>query len=241
MTISFRVFTNGGLTQATVPDPDRIPVKAVREAVEKLAKRAAKVRDAHAAMQTASDARRDAENVARVAAAHAAEDGGDVPTKKLARAVRAADERLEEAQMEVAAREAAAVKAQRELTATIEKHTPAWRDAMLSEADAAVLRLTTARRQAEVAGAALAEHLSVLGMLRNLPTTLTPVLPGGGNAEVYVSSALDSLRAAIGEAVAVLDAERGAVDTKPDVVVPVAGEDQVDELGDLSIGADDGE
>jgi hypothetical protein len=249
MTVSLQIFINGGVSQAVVPDPDRIPVKAIREAVDKFAKRAAKVREAQAALQIADNARRDADNNARVAAAQAAESGGDVPTKKLARAVRAAEEALEEARLEVGAREAAAAKAQAELTATIEKHTPAWRDAAIREADAAVLRLTTARRNAEVAGRELAEHLGVLGLLSNLPTTLVPVLTSGGMAEVHVSLALDNLRGAIGAAMEALDVERGAAASKPDVVVIVPGEDQVDEitptvpaeLGDLAIGDDDGE
>jgi AmiR/NasT family two-component response regulator len=64
---------------------------------------------------------------------------------------------------------------------------------------------------------------------------------------MHVSIALEAIGSAIGEAMETLDVQRGAERSTPDVVVPVAGEDQVDEtpapvpaeLGDMTIGADD--
>ena len=245
MTITLTVRTDGAALMSTVPNPDRIPVPAVREAVATLAKRADKLREATAALSVASDAKAKAEREAEVAAARAAESGGEVPTKKLARQIRDAAEALEEARLEVSGRQAAAMKAISELATVVEHHSPAWRDAAVRSADAAILKLTTARRMAQEAGADLAEHIGVLTMLDLIPQTRRVVLQDGGMAEVHASAALDELGSAIGAAMQRLDAERAAAKRRAEVVVEAPSEDDPadpsDELAEFEIEADSDE
>ena len=244
MTVQMNVHMNGGgVVMATLPDPSRIPVKAVREAVETLAKRLSKLREAKAASRLAFDAHANARERARVEAARAAEDGGAVPAKKLAKAIRDAEAAADEARIEVAARESAAVKAQVKLVETIEKHTPAWRASMLESLEASILKLTTAREMTRRADIEMQESLGVLGMLNRLPLDRMPVMLATDASAPLVSESLGNIGAAIGAAMEVLDVERGAAASKPDVVIAVPGEDQVDEIPAVEIEAsgDDGE
>ena len=112
---------------------------------------------------------------------------------------------------------------------TIRHHAPAWHAASIEKADAAVLKLTTARRQVEIAAAELAEPLGVLAMLGRLPVDNLPVMIQPGKSAMYVSMALDDLTMAVGEAIETADVFKGAESSKPDVVVPVPGEDTVEE------------
>ncbi|GMM94842.1 hypothetical protein [Microbacterium sp. MTN4-26] len=260
MTTTYNLHSREGASLLlTLPDPARIPVPAVRDAVEKFAKRAAQHRDARAALAAADEAVSRARGEIDAEAADAAEDGGTVPAKKLVKKLRAAQDALDEARIEFDARDTALRKAHARVVEAIRFHAAAWRASALDQADADVLRVTTAREMLRKAGAELDEHLSVLGLLDRLTTGLrlrglaepridaAPALVAVDNSHVYVTSALDSIGSAIGEAMDTLDVQRGAAKSKPDIVVPVPGEDTVDEpvtspgLGDFSIGDDDGE
>lgn len=242
----------------TLPEPSRIPVPEVREAVEKFAKRAAQHRDARAARDLADTAVARARAEIDSEAAEAAEDGGAVPAKKLVKKLRAAEDALEEARIEFDARDTALRKAHARVVHTIRHHAPAWRAEALGQADASVLRLTTAREMVRKAGVDLDESLSTLGLLDRLTTGLklrgqneprmdsVPALVAVDFSDMYVSKALEDVGSAIGEAMETLDVQRGADRSSVDVVVEVPGEDQIDETpvpgaeGDeIEIGSDD--
>ncbi|MBS1897166.1 MAG: hypothetical protein JSS88_07285 [Actinobacteria bacterium] len=262
MTVSYNLHSREGASlMLTLPEPSRIPIPAVREAVEKFAKRAAQHRDARAVLNAADTAVDRARAEIDTEAADAAEDGGAVPAKKLVKKLRAAQDAYEEAKIEFDARDTALRKAHARVVETIRHHAPAWRAEALGRADATILRVTSARETLRKAGVDLDESLSTLGLLDRL--TEGVALPGMGarrmdsvpalvaidNSDMHVSIALDSIGSAIGSAMETLDVQRGAERSTPDVVVPVPGEDQVDEtpasasadpaLGDISIGADD--
>ncbi|MBT2494238.1 hypothetical protein J7E45_01335 [Microbacterium sp. ISL-59] len=256
MTVSYNLHSrDGSQMMLTLPDPSRIPIPAVREAVEKFAKRAAQHRDARAALSAADAVVHGIRGEIDEEAADAAEDGGAVPAKKLVKKLRAAQDAYEEAKIEFDARDSALRKAHIQVVDTIRHHAPAWRAEAMSKADASILRVTSAREMLRKSGVDLDESLSTLGLLDRLTTGLrvqglaepridsVPVLVAVDRSGMHVSQALDDIGSAIGEAMETLDVQRGAAKSKPDVVVPVPGEDQVDEtaadLGDLSIGADD--
>lgn len=262
MTVSYNLHSREGASLLlTLPEPSRIPIPAVREAVEKFAKRAAQHREARAALDVADTAVDRARAEIDAEAADAAEDGGAVPAKKLVKKLRAAEDALDEARIEFNARDTALRKAHARVVETIRRHAPAWRAEALGRAEATILRLTSARETLRKAGVDLDETLSTLGLLDRL--TEGVALPGMGarridsvpalvaidNSDMHVTVALDAIGSAIGSAMETLDVQRGAERSTPDVVVPVAGEDQVDEtsastpadaaLGDITIGADD--
>ncbi|MFC4137135.1 MULTISPECIES: hypothetical protein [unclassified Microbacterium] len=260
MTITYNLHSREGASLLlTLPEPTRIPIPAVREAVEKFAKRAAQHREASAALRAADSAVDRARAEIDAEAADAAEDGGTVPAKKLVKKLRAAQDALEEARIEFDARDTALRKAHTRVVETIRHHAPAWRAEVMGLADAAILRVTSARETLRKAGVELDESISTLGLLdrltdgarmrgRSVPMTdgIPALLPLDVSA-AYVGEALDRIGIAIGEAMETLDVQRGAERSTPDVVVPVAGEDQADEppasepaaLGDMTIGADD--
>lgn len=262
MTVSYNLHSReGGSLMLTLPDPSRIPVAAVREAVERFAKRAAQHRDARAALNAADGAVDRARAEIDAEAADAAEDGGAVPAKKLVKKLRAAEDALAEARIEFDARDTALRKAHGRVVEAIRHHAPAWRAEALGRADATVLRMTSARETLRKAGVDLDETLSTLGLLDRLTDGVA--LPGMGarridsvpalvaidNSDMHVGVALEAIGSAVGSVMETLDVQRGAERSTPDVVVPVPGEDQIDEkpaavpadsaLGDISIGADD--
>lgn len=262
MTVSYNLRNRDGASLLlTLPDPARIPVPAVREAVEKFAKRAAQHREARAALAAADEAVTRARGQIEAEAADAAEDGGVVPAKKLVKKLRAAQDALDEARIEFDARDTALYKAHGRVVETIRHHAPAWRAEALGKADATVLRMTSARETLRKAGVELDETLSVLGLLDRLTDGLRapgmnearvdsiPALVAVDRSDMHVGIALEEIGSAIGEAMETLDVQRGAERSTPDVVVPVPGEDQIDEtsastpagfaLGDISIGIDD--
>lgn len=260
MTVTYNLRSREGASLLlTLPDPSRIPVPAVREAVEKFAKRAAQHREARAAFAAADDAVSRARGEIDAEAADAAEDGGAVPAKKLVKKLRAAQDALDEARIEFDARDTALRKAHTRVVETIRHHAPAWRAETLAKTDATILRMTSARETLRKAGVDLDESLSTLGLLDRLTDGLrlrgmadarvdnVPALVAVDASAMHVSIALDEIGSAIGEALETLDVQRGAERSTPDVVVPVPGEDQADEkptpaaadLGDLTIGTDD--
>lgn len=259
MTVSYNLRSRDGASlMLTLPDPSRIPIPAVRDAVEKFAKRAAQHREARGALSSADGAVHRARGEIDAEAADAAEDGGAVPAKKLVKRLRAAQDTYEEAKIEFDARDAALRKAHTRVVESIRHHAPAWRQETIEKVDAGILRVTTAREMLRKSGVDLDESLSTLGLLDRLTTGLRvqglaepridnlPVLEPVDKSNMHVTAALDDMASAIGEAMETLDVQRGAAKSKPDVVVPVPGEDQVDEtpavsadLGDLSIGEDD--
>lgn len=260
MTITYNLHSReGGSLMLTLPDAARIPIPAVREAVEKFAKRAAQHRDARAALNAADTAVQRARSEIDTEAADAAEDGGAVPAKKLVKKLRAAQDALDEARIEFDARDTALRKAHGRVVEMIRHHAPAWRAEAMTRTDAEILRVTTAREMLRKAGGDLDESLSTLGLLDRLTDGLRvqglgdrrvdsiPALVAVDRSGMYVSQALDEIGSAIGEAMETLDVQRGAARSTPDVVVPVPGEDVVDEnpapaasdLGDMTIGADD--
>ena len=249
MALQMNDYTAGIMVE--LPDPDRIPVKAVREAVAKLADRLTKLREANARTRDADAALARARNAVETAgdAAAEAESGGPVNAKKLVKALRSAEDAYTEALIESKARISAAGKAQRDMVDVIEKHTPAWHDAALKSADRAVLKLAAARRSAETAAAELDESLGVLGMLGRIPLDRKPVMLPVGESGMHSSRAIEELGASIKSAVHSFDTLRGAAGATVDVEVPMPGEDVVpdpagapthpDALGELTIGADD--
>lgn len=260
MTVTYNLHSREGASLLlTLPEASRIPIPPVREAVEKFAKRAAQHREARAALDLADTAVFRAREEIESEAADAAEDGGAVPAKKLVKKLRAAEDALDEARIEFAARDSALRKAHANVVETIRRHAPAWRAEALGQADATILRLTSAREMLRKAGVDLDESLSVLGLLDRLTTGLKlrgqsepridniPALVAVDLSGMHVSKALEDVGSAIGEAMGTLDDQRGAAKSTPDVVVPVPGEEQIDEtpapaaaeLGDLVIGADD--
>lgn len=257
MTISYNLHSrDSGSLMLTLPDAARIPIPGVREAVEKFAKRATQHREARAAFTAASDAVNRVRGEIDSEAAVAAEDGGAVPAKKLVKKLRAAQDSLDETRIEFDARDAALRKAHTRVIDEIRHNAPAWRAAALAQADANVLRVTSARESLRKAGTELDESLSTLGLLDRLTGGLklsgyseprvdtVPALVTVDRSGMYVSLALEQIGSAIGEAMETLDVQRGADRSTPDVVVPVPDVDQVAdpaETAAIEIGADDGE
>lgn len=231
---------DGGSLLLTLPEPSRVPIPAVREAVEKVAKRAEQHREARAAFATADTAVQRARGEIDAEAADAAEDGGAVPAKKLVKKLRAAQDALDEARIEFDARDSALRKAYANVVETIRHHAPAWRAVAIERADAEILRVTTAREMLRKAGGDLDESLSTLGLLDRLTVGLKvhgfaerridglPVLTPVDTSGAHVHEALNEIGNAIGEAMETLDEQRGAAHSTPDVVVPVPGEDVVE-------------
>lgn len=242
MTVTYNLHSREGAPLLlTLPDPARIPIPAVREAVEKFAKRAEQHRAASAALRDADGAVHRARTEIDTEAAVAADDGGSVPAKKLVKKLRAAQDALDEARIEFNGRDAALKKAHAHVVNAIRHHAPAWRSEALGLAEAAVLRVTTAREMLRKAGVDLDEALSTLGLLDRVTTGLrvqglfeprvdsVPALVPIDSSAAYVGEALDRIVSAIGEAMNTLDEQRGAEKSKPDVVVPVPGEETIDE------------
>jgi hypothetical protein len=260
MTISYNLHSREGASLLlTLPEPSRIPVPAVREAVEKFAKRAAQHREARAALHAADGAVARARAEIDAEAAAAAEDGGAIPAKKLVKKLRAAEDALAEARIEFDARDTALRKAHGRVVEAIRHHAPAWRAEALGRADATILRVTSARETLRKAGVDLDETLSTLGLLDRLTDGVKlpgtndrridsiPALVALDSSDMHVGIALDSIGSALAAAMETLDVQRGAERSTPDVVVPVPGEDQIDEtparvpadLGEMTIGTDD--
>lgn len=260
MTVTYNLRSiEGASLMLTLPDPARIPIPDVRDAVDKFAKRAEQHRAARAAVELADGAVARAREEVESEAADAAEDGGAVPAKKLVKKLRAAQDTLDEARIELNARDAALRKAHARVVETIRHHAPAWRAATASALDSSILKLTTGREMTRKADTQLQEALGVLGLLDRLTTGLVtpgiaarpidnvPSMVTTDKSGMHVSVALDAIGAAIGEAMSVLDREKGAERSSVDVVVEVPGEDQVDETpapvatetANIVIGADD--
>lgn len=254
MTVQYNLRSREGASlMLTLPDPVRIPIPAVREAVERFAKRAAQHREARAALTAADSAVTRARSEIEAEAADAADDGGAVPAKRLVKKLRAAEDALEEARIEFDARDTVLRKAHSRVVDTIRHHAPAWRAETLDRADAEILRVTTAREMLRKAGVELDESLSTLGLLDRLTdglrvqgfaerrTDSLPVLVPVDRSDMHVGIALENIGSAIGEAMETLDVQRGAERSTPDVVVPVPDETTPTDsaLGDLTIGGDD--
>lgn len=228
MTINYNIHGEGGSLLLTLPDSANIPIPDVRAAVEKLTKRIEQHRTARAELAKASDAVQLVKQQVELEAADAAEDGGSVPAKKLAKRLRDSEAALDEARIVFHARDAALRKAHTKVRQVIKHHTPAWRAAALEHVDTSILRVTSAREMLRKAGAELDENLSVLGLLERLPLDNVPVLLPLGKSSMYLSEAFDSIGAAIGDATETLDSQKGAAASEPDVIVEVPSEDTVD-------------
>ncbi|HEY8317140.1 MAG TPA: hypothetical protein VIG35_09760, partial [Gaiellaceae bacterium] len=133
----------GGTILMKLPDSNRTPVKAVREAVAKFEARAKQHREARAEVAASEAAVDRARAAIATEAADAAEDGGAVPAKKLVKRLRDATDAYDEARIELDARDSALRKAHQKLRETIVLHTPAWRAAVIDSLDADILKLAT--------------------------------------------------------------------------------------------------
>lgn len=221
--------SSGARILVTLPDAASITVAAVRDDVETLRKRIAQHTEAGAQFSRCDVALRNAKSSIDLEAAIAAEDGGAIDTKKLAKRVRLAEEDRESARIEVKARESAVAKAHGKLIATIEHNSPALRDAAMRKIEPAILKLATVRKQVEAAEAELAEHFGMIGMVDRIPVDRMPVMINHSKSAFHVSVALGELAASVAAAMESYDAYRGAAIAKPDVVVPVPTQDTVDE------------
>lgn len=239
MTISYNLYERGASLMLTLPDASNIPIPAVREAVDKFAKRVEQHRAARASEAQASDTVRLVKQEVEAEAANAAEDGGSVPAKKLAKRLRDSEVLLQEARIVLDARSAALRKAHTNVREVIKLHTPAWRESALERVDTSILRVTSARETLRKAGADLTENLAVLGLLDRLPVDNIPVMVPGGKSELFLSMALESIGSAIGEARDTLDVQKGAAVSEPDVIVEVPGEDTVSTLPSKPAGDDE--
>ena len=227
MTIQYNIHGEGGSLMLTLPDAGSIPIPDVREAVEKFAKRVEQHRTARSVLADADEAVRLVKQEVELEAADAAEDGGSVPAKKLAKRLRDSEAALDEARIVFRARDAALRKAHSKVRTVIRHHSPAWRATVLERVDASILRVTSAREMLRKAGAELDENLSVLGLLERLPLDNVPVLLPLGKSSMYLSEAFESIGAAIGDATETLDSQKGAAASEPDVIVEVPSEDTV--------------
>lgn len=246
--VSYNVHSAIGVTlMCTLPAPHRTDVKALAEPVEKFAARAAQHAAAGARLRAASGAVERVKAAIDAEAAEAAEDGGEVDTRKLVKRLRAAEDELDAARIEMNGRDAALRKAHAKIVDAVRHNAPALRAEAVANLDSDMLKIATAHARLQELLVDVQEHAGMLGLVDSIFGDALPVLRpsvAGARAAAYVAEAVDRQTLAIGEISAVLDTARDAAASKPDVVVPVPGEDTVDETpaaGDVefTIGGED--
>lgn len=148
-----------------LPNIEAIPVKAVRVAVEVAIERYGALDEAKRAIQAAeaslSAAREAAERGARVAAA----TGDAVPAKELRRAIRDAEDDIEEARLTFRACATAFDQAQAAVVEAVGAHRERWAEAAERDAERAIAGIATARSKLLKAQVDALAAFGVLGML----------------------------------------------------------------------------
>lgn len=228
----------GGRRSLTVFAGDTLP-KSVREAqdtaVADIQVLPAKRQELDRARALPERLKQDDERAARL--------GEAFDPKKAAKKRLAAEEAAEVARLDLIASTAKADRSYSALVEAATHHTPAWRQAALDEIDSAMLRVTTAREQARIAGAALVEAMGVVQMLTELPSTGQLVAKGVKTAvgfpPIELNSALDHLGNVIGCAMSFVDDARDAEKTRKGEAATVIDENEIDPDEGEDLGPDD--
>lgn len=181
----------------TAPVPDLIPVPAVAKAWGDVIDAHGRQRDARRTVSAAIEDVRRAKEQAELAATDAQIETGKVP-KGMRKAIRSAEDDLEDAKLGATAAHNALVHFATVYRATVEVHAAEWFKLAVKDAEDAVGAVTSHRRSIANANQRLAAALGVLGMLQRDDSVLAPT---GAKAPVLVDEALGRLTDAIGEGV----------------------------------------
>lgn len=215
-----------------LPAAHRTDVKALSKPVDKFGKRATEHAEAGRRLSAALATVDRVKLAISTEAKAAAEADRPVEAKKLIKRQRVAEDAAAESRVEYDAIEHALRQSYARVVEAVQHNAPALRAEAITNVDSDMLSLATILSRLRDVAADLDEHAGVLGMVDSLDQSTTPVLrhsPAGGRARANVSAAIDSLVKSIGEVSDVLDIARGVVAAEPDVVVPMPGEDTVDE------------
>lgn len=194
----------------TAPEPDLIPVPAVAKAWGDVIAAHGRQRDARRTVSAAHEAVRVATEQAELAATDAQIESGKVP-KGMRKAIRSAEDDLEDAKLAATAAHNALVHFATVYKATVEVHAAEWHKLALKDAENAVGLVTSHRRSIANANVKLAAALGVLGMLEREDGILAPT---GSSAPIVVDEALGRLTDAIGDGVSAVQAHKKAAEAR---------------------------
>ena len=195
----------GSNLNVTMPHPDKIANGAIRTALEVAIDRHASVRESRRCRDAKQDTLARVRGEVETEAAELLIEGVKLP-KGMRKAIKAAEDDYEEAQLEANAATTAYAHAYTGLVAVVDANADAWRAAALKDAARALNLVAAARKSLETADAEALSAFGVLGML-NLNKTRdrsTLVLAGAPQA-LYTSQALLQLTDAIGVLVSTLE------------------------------------
>ncbi|WP_306232542.1 hypothetical protein [Agrococcus beijingensis] len=195
-----------------LPQLEAIPIKAVRTEVETAIERYGALTDARRAVQAADNALSAAKAAAETGARAAASTGSAVPAKDLRRAIRDAEDDLEESRLTHRACATAFDHAQAAVAEAVGVHRERWAVAAERDAEKAIAGLATARAKLLKAKAEALAAFGVLGMLDTYDTQPTPILraPGVGSPLAVAVNATADAIAAASQAVEAISARRKA-------------------------------
>lgn len=190
----------------TAPEPDLIPLPAVAKAWADVIEAHGRQRDARRTVTAAIESVRLATEQAELAATDAQIESGKVP-KGMRKAIRAAEDDLEDAKLAATAAHNALVHFATVYRATVDVHAVEWHKLAVKDAEDAVGAVTSHRRSIANANVKLSAALGVLGMLEREDGILAPT---GSSAPVVVDEALSRLTDGIGDAVSAVHRHKGA-------------------------------
>ena len=191
---------------AEFPHPELIPVKPIADALTDVVEAVGIKRERRRTLQAAHEDKRRAVEAAEREATDAQIESGKLP-KGLRKPIAAADEAIEEAKLGFTAAERSVTHYWTILKARVEAHAAEWHKLALKDAEAAIGKVTSYRRS--LVGAQ-EEAKAALGVLSMLERDDKRFVLDGGKAPMLVSTALDTLTDAIGDAVLAVEAHKRA-------------------------------
>ncbi|MFE1644924.1 hypothetical protein ACFM35_05015 [Microbacterium sp. P01] len=181
----------------TAPNPELIPVPAIAKAWGDTIAAHGALRDARRSAVSLDEEVRLATERAELAATEEQIANGKVP-KGLRRAIRTAEDDLEDAKLAVVAAERALLHFATVFRGTIDVHASEWHKLAVAEAESAIGAVTSHRRSIVNANIKLAGALDAITLIERNDGIIAPT---GSVATVVVDEALARLTDAIGEGV----------------------------------------
>ena len=206
--ISHRLVTGLNLG-ITMPDPDKIACEPVRIALDLAMIRYDRMNNGQRELQAAVNARTEAVNNVRTMAREAAIAGEDVPTAHLRQSKTDAEAAVIDAELALAAFEAAYTHAWQGLVAAIEANKETWRATLEKDARRALNLMAAARKSVETADAEATAVFGVLSMFEYNQTHEPRPVVFSSPQTIHISQAMPHLTDAIGSVVGGIEKHRG--------------------------------
>ena len=204
MTMTIKSFTFAG-AQIAMPDPERIPVKRTRDALEHCIELRGRIAEAFRARDSARAAVNAVENAERVRLGDLYFENADHHDEHLGEAVEAAERAARDAQSHLSGLTRAEGKALAALRHALTAEADAWAVIARQDAKKALTKLATAVRMSEAARDDLDATLGVLRMLEQ--TGQIKVEARRGSYEFSLNPGVTGLRDALAKAAAELAGE----------------------------------